>query len=371
MRVAIVHDWLTGMRGGERVLEALLPIFDAPEIFTLIHVPGSVSPAIEAHRIHTSFINSLPGARSLYRSYLPLFPAAVERFDLSGFDLVVSSSHCVAHGARAPDGVPHLCYCHTPMRYVWDQYSAYFGPGRASAPVRMLMPPIAGWLRRWDVETTNRVHTFIANSEHVRTRIARYWRRDASVIYPPVDHSRFHAAEKRDAYYLIVSALVPYKRIDIAVDAFNRLGRRLVIVGDGPELMRLQNRAEANILFRGQLPDEEVAQLMSRARAFVLPGEEDFGIAAVEAQAAGAPVVALARGGALETVVGTLAGEDPPPGATGVLFAEPTADSLAEAVEWFERLRFDRAVLRCNAQRFAPERFEREMRAAIDRVLAA
>jgi glycosyltransferase involved in cell wall biosynthesis len=371
MRVAIVHDWLTGMRGGERVLEALLPLFDRPEIFTLVHVPGSVSPAIESHRIHTSFINALPAARSVYRSYLPLFPAAIERFDLSGFDLVVSSSHCVAHGARAPEGVPHLCYCHTPMRYVWDQYPAYFGPGRASAPVRMLMPPIAGWLRRWDVETTNRVHAFVANSEHVRARIARYWRRDAAVVYPPVDYRRFHPADKRDGYYLIVSALVPYKRIDIAVDAFNRSGHRLVVVGDGPELMRLQNRAEANILFHGQLPDDEVARLMARARAFVLPGEEDFGIAAVEAQAAGAPVIALGRGGARETVVGSFVGEEPPADATGVFFAEPTAESLAKAIDWFERLRFDRTALRCSAQRFAPERFERNMRAAIERVLAA
>jgi glycosyltransferase involved in cell wall biosynthesis len=371
MRVAIVHDWLTGMRGGERVLEALLALFEDPEIFTLVHVPGSVSPAIERHRIHTSFIDRLPAAGSVYRSYLPLFPAAIERFDFTGFDLVVSSSHCVAKGARAPEGVPHLCYCHTPMRYVWDQYQAYFGAGRASTPIRLLMPPLAGWLRRWDVETTNRVHTFIANSEHVRARIAEYWRRDATVVYPPVDVARFHPADKREPFYLIVSALVPYKRIDVAVDAFNRSGQRLVVVGDGPELMRLQNRAEANILFHGHLPDEEVARLMSRARAFVLPGEEDFGIAAVEAQAAGAPVIALGRGGAGETVVGALAGETPPAGATGVFFAEPTADALAHAVECFEGLRFDPTALRCNAQRFTPERFRDGMRAALDRLLHA
>lgn len=370
MRVAIVHDWLTGMRGGERVLEAILGLFEDVEIFTLIHVPGSTSETIERHRIHTSFVNGLPAARNLYRSYLPLFPAAVERFDLTGYDLVLSSSHCVAKGVRVPGGVPHLCYCHTPMRYIWDQYDAYFGPGSAAAKVRWLIPPLAAWLRRWDVESSSRVHAFIANSQHVRERIARFWRRDAAVVYPPVDVCRFRPAASREEFYLIVTALVPYKRIDVAVGAFNRLGRRLVIVGDGSELPRLQNQAEANILFRGRLDDAEVADLMARARAFIMPGEEDFGIAAVEAQAAGAPVVAFGRGAAHETVIphdGGNGGHD----ATGVLFDECSADALAGAVERFEALRFDTAALRRNAERFTPDRFLEGMRGQLARLVEA
>jgi glycosyltransferase involved in cell wall biosynthesis len=221
------------------------------------------------------------------------------------------------------------------------------------------------------VDTTDRVHAFVANSEHVRKRIARHYRRDAAVVYPPVDSARLKAAERRDSFYLIVSALVPYKRIDIAVDAFNQSGRRLLIVGDGPELMRLQNRAEANILFHGHLPDDEVADLMGRARAFVLPGEEDFGIAAVEAQAAGAPVIALGRGGACETVIAADAHEDPPAGATGVFFGEPSAEALGSAVDRFESFHFDAAALRCSAQRFAPDLFAAGMRAALARLRLA
>jgi glycosyltransferase involved in cell wall biosynthesis len=370
MRVAIVHDWLTGMRGGERVLEALLGLFRDAEIFTLVHVPGAVSETIERHPIHTSFINALPAARSLYRSYLPLFPAAIERFDLAGFDLVVSSSHCVAKSACAPQGVSHLCYCHTPMRYLWDQYDAYFGKGTSAAKLRWIAPPLARWLRRWDVETCNRVTAFTANSENVRARIARHYRRESAVVYPPVDACRFKPAAKREEFYLLVTALVPYKRVDAAVAAFNRLGRRLVIVGDGPELPRLQNRADANILFRGWLDDAEVADLMGRCRAFVLPGEEDFGIAAVEAQAAGAPVIALGRGGALETVVAH-DGEAEHADATGLLYDEPSVDALVAAVERFETLKFDVGALRRNAERFTPERFRDSMRAQLARVLEA
>jgi glycosyltransferase involved in cell wall biosynthesis len=366
MRIALVHDWLTGMRGGERVLEALLDLLDGDiEIFTLLHVPGAVSPRIESFPIHTSFVGAMPAARTLYRYYLPLFPAAIERFDLSGFDLVVSSSHCVAKGAQPADGVKHVCYCHTPMRYVWDQYEAYFGPGRAGRVLRLAAPPFARRLRRWDVQSCDRVDAFVANSAFVRERIRRYWQRDAEVVHPPVDVDRFTPAVSRDEFYLIVSALVSYKRVDIAVDAFNRLKKRLVIVGDGPELARLQNRAEANVIFRGRLPDEEVAELMAHCRAFVLPGEEDFGIAAVEAQAAGAPVIALGRGGARETVVDAGLDGDPPADATGIFFPEPDPIWLARAIERFERLELAPAALRSNARRFARDRFIEGMKRRI------
>ncbi|HEX7091721.1 MAG TPA: glycosyltransferase [Longimicrobiales bacterium] len=366
MRVALVHDWLTGMRGGERVLEELIGLWPDAEIFTLLHVPGSVSPVIESRPIHASFIGRLPGVARRYRSLLPLFPAAIERFDLRGFDLVVSSSHCVAKGVRPP-GAPHVCYCHTPMRYVWDLYDDYFGPGRAALPVRLLMPAVAAWLRRWDRRTAARVDTFIANSAHVRERIRRCYGRDAIVVHPPVDVERFRPAATREDFYLIVSALVPYKRVDLAIEAFNRLGRPLVIAGTGPELGRLRRIARPNIRFAGWLPDEEIADLYARCRAFIFPGIEDFGITAVEAQAAGAPVIAYGAGGALETVIGW---DGRRADATGVFFDEATPEALAAAVERADRAPFDPAALRASAERFSPHAFRQGMLDVVERLVS-
>ncbi|HEX7049308.1 MAG TPA: glycosyltransferase [Longimicrobiales bacterium] len=366
MRVAIAHDWLTGMRGGERVLEGLLDLLPQAEIFTLLHVPGSVSARIESRPIHTSFIDRLPLAARHYRSYLPLFPAAIERFDLRGYDLVVSSSHCVAKGVRPPPGVPHLCYCHTPMRYVWDLYDDYFGPGRAAPWVRAMMPPLARRLRQWDVDSADRVTRFIANSRHIRDRIRRCYGRDAGVVHPPVDVERFRPAATREDFYLIVSALVPYKRIDVAIEAFNRIGRRLVIVGDGPERGRLRRSARSNITFTGRVDDAEVADWMGRCRAFISTAEEDFGITAIEAQAAGAPVIAYGAGGAMETVVDAAAADDAC-AATGLLFTPRTPDALAAAVRRFESLSFDPAALRAHAQRFDAQAFARGMRDELER----
>jgi glycosyltransferase involved in cell wall biosynthesis len=365
MRVALVHDWLTGMRGGEKVLEALLELFPDGEIFTLLHVPGSVSPAIEARRIHRSFVQHLPGVARHYRRYLPLFPRAVERFDLGGFDLIVSCSHCVAKGVL-PRGIPHLSYCNTPMRYVWDQFDAYFGPGRAGLVTRAAAHAAAPALRRWDVASSARVDHFVANSEYVRARIRSCYGRDAGVVHPPVEVERFHPARVREDFYLIVSALVPYKRVDLAVEAFRELGRPLVVVGSGPELRRLRALAGRHTSFTGWASDDEVAELMSLCRALVMPGAEDFGIVPVEAQAAGAPVIALGEGGSLETVIGADTGG----GATGVFFGEPTPHSLAAAVRRFERSTFDPAALRSNALRFTRARFLEGMRRELARVLS-
>ena len=365
MRVAVVHDWLTGMRGGERALEALLELFTEAEIFTLLHRPGSVSETIEARPVHTSFVQRLPGAGRHYRWYLPLFPRAVETFDLTRFDLVVSSSHCVAKGARA-DGVPHLCYCHTPMRYAWDRFDAYFGPGRSGPLVRGAAAVATRALRRWDRTTAPRVDRFVANSENVRRRIRRAYGRDASVVHPPVDLGRFRPAPTREEFYLVVSALVPYKRVDLAVNAFEALGKPLVVVGTGPELRRLRALARGCVRFAGWLPDGEVADLMSRCRALVMPGEEDFGIVPVEAQASGAPVIAYGRGGVLETVVPAGGGPGP---ATGVFFHEESPEALAEAVRGFEALRFDPDALRSSAQRFSPERFLEGMQSQVEALL--
>lgn len=364
MRVALVHDWLTGLRGGERVLQGLLTLFPDAEIFTLVHVPGSVPGEIEARPIHTSFVNRFPGVARWYRYCLPCFPAAVERLDLTGFDLVISSSHCVAKGARPPPGVPHLCYCHTPMRYAWDGYHDYFGPGRAPWWLRLAAPPVARRLRRWDRATATRVDRFVANSHHVRKRIRRCYGRAATVVHPPVATERFRPRTPRDDFYLIVSALVPYKRVDLAVAAFQLLDRPLLVVGSGPEARRLRRAAGPHVTFTGRLSDEEVAELMGRCRAFVMPQEEDFGITAVEAQAAGAPVIAYGRGGALETVA---AGAEAP---CGVFFDSQTPEALAGAVRRFETLSFDVERLRTNARRFGEEAFQSGMRRQVDLLLS-
>lgn len=368
MRVALVHDWLTGMRGGESVLESVLDLFPGAEIFTLVYVPGSVSPWIEARPIHVPAIGRLRIAGRYYHYGLPLMPALVERLDLRGFDLVISISHCIAKGVRPPPGVPHLCYCNTPMRYVWDQYDAYFGPGRAPVPVRAAMALAAPWLRAWDRNSSRRVTGFVANSRHVQDRIRRFYDRDAEVVHPPVDVGRFHPADEREDFYVCLGALVPYKRVDLAVDAFNRLGRRLLVVGDGGERKRLQARAGPTIEFTGRISDERVTELLGRARGLVHAGVEDFGITLVEAQASGAPVVAYAEGGALETVVT----ERETPNETchtGVLFERQTPESLAEAILRLESRSFAPDALLASADRFSTERFLEGMRRSVDRVL--
>jgi glycosyltransferase involved in cell wall biosynthesis len=373
MRVALIHDWLTGMRGGEKVLEVLCELYPDADIYTLYHDRGSVSSRIERHRITTSFVQRLPFVDAHYRRYLPLFPLAIGQFRLSGYELVISSSHCVAKSAQPPPGAPHLCYCHSPMRYAWDQFDAYFGPERVGVMAsRLLYRPVLRRLARWDAATASRVDRFVANSRHVAGRIRRYYNRDATIVYPPVDTVFFHpAASPPDSQhggppdggpFLIVSALVPYKRIELAIAACERVGAPLRIVGTGPERDRLAQRAGPNVTFVGHVSDEQIRDEYRGARAVLLPGEEDFGIVPVEAQACGRPVVALARGGALETV------QD---GETGVLFAEPTVDALAHALDRVAATRFDSARIRHHAEAFSRARHVEQVKAVIDETLAA
>jgi glycosyltransferase involved in cell wall biosynthesis len=364
MKVALVHDWLTGMRGGEKVLEALCGLYPDADIHTLFHWRGSVSPAIERHRVRTSFLQHVPLARRHYRRFLPLFPFAIERFDLDDYELVVSSSHCAAKGVVPPGRARHVCYCHSPMRYAWDQFEAYFGAERVGAAAsRWLYRPMLSRLARWDAATANRVHRFVANSRHVAGRIRRYYNRDATIVYPPVDTVFYRpAAASPESHFLIVSALVPYKRIDVAIDACRRVGARLRIVGDGPDRAHLERMSGPDVTFLGALTDEQVRDEYQRARALIMPGEEDFGIVPVEAQACGRPVVALARGGALETVK---------EGETGVLFAELTAATLAGALTRLDAMSFDTARIRANAEAFSRDRHVREMQAVLDDTVAA
>jgi len=360
--VALVHDWLTGMRGGERCLEVLCELFPKAPLFTLLHVPGSVTPIIEDRRIVTSFVQRLPRAAERYRYALPLFPLAIRRFDLRGYDLIVSMSHCVAKGVRTPPGALHLSYCFTPMRYVWDLYADYFG-GRAGLTTRLVGPAVAAALRRWD-RGTDSVHSFVAISRYSADRIRRAYGRAADVIHPPVDVQRFAPAIETDDYYLVVSALAPYKRVDLAVEAANRLRRRLLVVGTGPEAARLAALAGPTVSFLGWRSDAEVARLYARCRALLFPGVEDFGITPLEAAAAGRPTIALAQGGALETMVG-LHGSEPP---TAVFFSEQTVDALVAAIRAFEAAedRFDPKALRARAELFDRPVFKRRLLEWID-----
>ncbi|HEY2027924.1 MAG TPA: glycosyltransferase [Myxococcales bacterium] len=359
MRVALVHDWLTGLRGGERVLEQLCLLYPEADIFTLVHEKGACGDIIESRRITSSFLNRLP--REHYRRYLPLFPLAIRSLDLRGYDFVVSTSHAVAKGCRPPRDALHVSYVHTPMRYVWDQFDAYFGPGRADLPTRLAAHLCAPYLRAWDVRSTKSVGGIIANSQFVAERIRRYWGREPdAVVYPPVDTGRFlPASEGPEDYALVVSALVPYKRIELAVEAFTREGRPLLIAGDGPSRADLQARAGPTVRFLGSVAGDELPRLYARARFFVLPGEEDFGIAAVEAQAAGRPVLALGRGGAVETVVG---------GETGLFFSEPNVEAVRDAVAEMYRARWDPQRIRAHALRFDVARFRPELESAIDSI---
>ena len=369
LRVVLVHDWLTGMRGGEKVLESFCRLFPEAPLYTLLHLPGKVSPLIENRPIHTSFIQHMPLKARRYRYYLPLFPRAAEGLRLPACDLVLSSSHCVAKGVRPPAGALHVSYLHTPMRYVWDMYESYFGRQRGGLASRV-MPLVRPYLQNWDVRTSDRVDHFLANSAHVADRIARHFQRPATVLHPPVDTGRFSPAAQVEDYYLVVSALVPYKQVELAISACRQSGRRLKVVGAGPEEARLRQMAGPRVEFLGWQPDEALPGLYAKARALIFPGEEDFGITPLESMASGRPVVALGRGGALETVVppGDPAGRPP----TGRFFATQTPRDLIQALEALEdELHiYDSAALAAHAAGWDTRLFQQRLAAYLQEVLA-
>ncbi len=353
LRVVLVHDWLTGMRGGEKVLDVLCRRWPAARLFTLLHQRGSVSPAIEKLRPKTSFLQYFPWVQRYYRYLLPLMPWAAS-WKIPSCDILISSSHCVAKAAQPPEGVPHVCYCHTPMRYAWHLRDAYFGNGKKGLK-SWLLDGLLRKLRTWDRQTADRVTHFVANSQVVARRIADCYGRSSTVIHPPVDTDFFTpAAVRREDFYLAVSALAPYKRLDLAVSACNQLRRRLVVIGSGQAEKKLRALAGPTIHFLGWQPDDVVRDHLRRCQALVFPGEEDFGIVPVEAMACGTPVIAYGRGGATETVV-PLGGPEP----TGVWFDEQTPDCLADGLERFEAHArdFHPAALRRQALRFQPRRF--------------
>jgi glycosyltransferase involved in cell wall biosynthesis len=356
MRAAVIHDWLTGMRGGELVLEGILDVVPEAEIFTLFHFQGSVSPRIESRTIHTSSLQRIAGRVSDYRRLLPLFPRAVRGWDLSPFDVIISSSHAVAKGVSAL-GKPHLCYCHTPMRYIWDRFDDYFPGGPSRTAMKLLAPR----LRQWDVKTSEGVTRFVANSNFVRERILRFYGRDAAVVHPFVEDDFLAALllEERAEEHVIVSALVPYKRVDLAIEAFERSGKRLVVIGKGPLYERFAARRSPNVELLGFVSKARIIERLSRARSLILPGVEDFGITPLEAMALGTPVVAYGEGGVLDSVM---------EGTTGIFFRATTVEALDSAVAEVESRPWDRAAIRAHAATFSRARFDDEFRAELERV---
>jgi glycosyltransferase involved in cell wall biosynthesis len=362
MNVAIVHYWLVGMRGGEKVIEALCDLYPQADIFTHVYAPDMISEKIRKHKIIPSFINSLPGAQKRYKTYLPLMPMALEHLDLRGYDLIISSESGPAKGVLAPAGAVHVCYCHTPMRYIWNMYHDYRqGAGRLT---RAMMPMLAHYLRMWDVTSSHRVDSFIANSSTVAARIRRYYGLSAEVIYPPVDIDAFHVAEpaKIGDFYLMAGELVSYKRPDLAVKAFNEMGLKLVVVGGGEMLEELRRMAGPTVEVLGQQSFDVLKDHYARCQALIFPGEEDFGMVPVEAMASGRPVIAFRRGGAMETVVD---------GETGLFFEEQSVEAIASAVQRFQSFTVDSVKISEHARRFAKDHFLTKFKFHVDTLMEA
>ena len=368
MRVALVHDWLVAMRGGEKCLEVFCELFPDAELYTLVYAEQTVSPTIRRMKVRASWVDGLPMAKSHFRYLLPFFPAAIEAFELRDYDLILSSSHCVAKGIF-PHRALHFAYIHAPMRYVWDMHDAYFSNG--GSLTRAAMSLCRPYLQRWDVNSAGRVDHFIANSRNVAAKVNALYGKPVTVIYPPVDCEKFSIGHKQEPYYLVVSALVPYKRIDLAVEAFNKLELPLKIAGDGPLRKSLERAAGRNIEFLGWVDDASLAELFGACQALIFPGEEDFGIVPLEAQASGRPVIGYGKGGLQETVIpldvcdGGSAREAGP---TGIFFTEQTPAGLIAAVDLFERTRkfFDPVEIRRHAAGFSRDRFKAEVKGFIE-----
>ncbi|WJR81403.1 glycosyltransferase [Bradyrhizobium sp. NP1] len=361
MKVAIIHYWLVGMRGGEKVVEALCEMYPQADIYTHVYVPEMVSARIRQHRIIPSFINSLPRAAKMYKTYLPLMPLALEQLDLRGYDLVISSESGPAKGVIPPSDAVHVCYCHTPMRYIWNMYHDYRdGAGRLT---RMMMPPLSHYLRMWDVSSANRVDSFVANSETVARRIRRYYGADSVVIHPPVDTDAYSPAAPSELgdHYLMAGELVSYKRPDLAVRAFNDMKLKLVVIGGGEMLDEVRRLAGPTVTVLGSQPFDVLKQHYAQCRALIFPGEEDFGMVPVEAMASGRPVVAFGKGGATETVA---------EGVSGVFFAEQTMEAISAAVKRLDEIKIDPKAITEHARRFGRQQFFEKMGRHIDGLLA-
>lgn len=358
-KIALVHYWLTGMRGGEKVVQSICNLFPDMDIFTLVYDKSKIAESINHHKIFTSFIQKLPFARKKYQTYLPFMPIAIEQFNLSDYDIVISSESGIAKGVLTKPETCHFCYCHTPMRYLWNMYFDYLKNENIRFLKRKIIEIFFNYLRVWDLATAARVDYFISNSNNVKKRILKYYRRDSTVIYPPVDVEGMIFETKKQDYYLAVSQLVSYKRIDLAIRAFNELKKELIIIGEGQEYRKLKKIADSNIKFLGWQSGESLRQYYANAKAFIFPGEEDFGITPVEAQASGTPVIGFGGGGLLETVI---------EGKTGLFFYKQDYKELASVIESFESNtgKFDCHKIRENSLRFNRERFENDLKKFIE-----
>jgi glycosyltransferase involved in cell wall biosynthesis len=371
LRVAIVHHWLLSLAGGERVVNTIAGLFPAADVFTLFLDKRKIPPALHERKITASFLNKIPAARKVHRHLLPFYPLAVEMLDLSGYDLVISSDSGPMKGVLTDPGSTHICYCHSPMRYLWDGYSAYL---RQMAPLtKALFGPTSHYVRNWDYAAAQRVDHFIANSNYVAGRIRKYYRRDCTVIHPPIDTSQSFLAGKHEGYYLAVGRLVPYKRTDILIAACSKLGRRLVIAGDGPEMKRLRKLAARNVEFLGEVSESQLRNLYARCRALLFAADEDFGMVPLEAQSYGRPVIAFGKGGSLETVIGVRTPSrerkaERDAASTGVFFEAQTAASLAAAILAFESCEeaFVPQQIQAHARRFDTSIFVDRLRNYID-----
>lgn len=358
MRICIIHDYLTHMGGGERVLEALAEAFPAAPIYTLVHDPSQATVSFDTSRIRTSFLQNFPGAARAHRYFpLALMPFAIEQFNLSQFDVVISNAHSFGKGVILSPRTLHISYCMTPTRYAWDGSHQYVREFSGSKWFQRLAPPAISYIRLWDYMASKRVDRYLTLSKYVAKRIAKYYNASSSVIYPPVDTQRFSPSEEEGEYYLVVSRLVPYKRVDLAILAAEALGRPLKIAGVGPEMEALKQIAGPNTEFLGYVPDEELPELYRNAKALIFPQEEDFGITPLEAAASGVPTIAYKAGGALETIVD---------GVTGLFFSSQESWSLMAAMQQFQQKKWDKGVIVNHAQQFSKQRFVREMQQFVE-----
>lgn len=353
MKVAIVHDWLTGIRGGEKVLEQILMLYPGADIFTLICDRDKLTPSILKYKIHTSFLQSIPGIFKSYRNFLPIFPAAIESFDMTGYDLIISSSHCVAKGIRPVKGAKQVCYCHTPMRYAWDQFHNYFSIERNGRLKYTLIAAIMPYLKRWDVRTTPRVAGFMANSSTVKDRITNYYGRESTVVHPPVDTEFFTPGTVKEDFYFMVSALTEYKKVDYAVSLFNKMpDKKLVVIGGGPLLEKIKAMAGPNITLLGYRSAEDIRDHYRKAKAFIFPGEEDFGITMAESLACGTPVLAFHKGGSRDIITEGTTGE----------FYDGSEGDFIKTLEKMGNKRYDDKKMRQEALKFSEENFRGNFR---------
>lgn len=369
MKVAIIHDWLVTYAGAERVLEQMLHIFPEADLYSLVDFLDTDNRNFIKNKIiHTSFIQKMPKAKKKYRNYLPLMPLAIEQFDLREYDLIISSSHCIAKGVITGPNQIHICMCYSPVRYAWDLQGQYLRESGLETGLKgWIAKIILHYIRLWDLRTVNGVDYFIAISKYIKRRIKKVYCRDSNIIYPPVDVSSFKLCENKDDFYITASRMVPYKKMDLIVEAFSKLpDKKLIVIGNGPDFEKIKSRAGHNVVLMGYQPFEVLKEHMQRARAFVFAAEEDFGITPVEAQACGTPVIAFAKGGALETVRG-LEQEKP----TGLFFKEQTVTSVVNAISKFEEniAAFTAKNCRENAERFSEGRFRKEFKKYIDGVL--